>query len=148
MLAMTPDRPIAAIVGDLETELWRLRGLLAGRDEASLAGRPPSGKWSVLENVQHLTLTGLAHFVPDPRVWSVFGLVQVEPRSAKQLRLAAGGSIDDLLAAWHAGHEVIVARLLEQDTPAVRHHVSRHIRHQVQHIDEIGRLLSRMDRGR
>jgi DNA-binding GntR family transcriptional regulator len=144
MPAMTPDRPIAALVAELETELARLREMLVGRDEAALAVRPPSGKWSVLENLQHLTLTGLAHFsrfMPDHRDWSAFGLVQVEPRSEKQLRLAAGGSIDDLLAAWRAGHDVIVARLLRHDTPAVWHHVTRHIRHQRQHIKEIERLL-------
>lgn len=147
---MTPDRPIAAILAELETELARLREMLAGRDEAALAVRPTSGKWSVLENLQHLTLTGLAHFahfMPDHRDWSMLGLVQVEPRSEKQLRLAAGGSIDDLLAAWRAGHEVIVARLLGHDRPAVRHHVTSHIRHQQQHIATIERLLKRMDRG-
>ena len=148
---MTPDRPIAAILADLEAELARLREMLAGRDEASFAVRPPNGKWSVLENLQHLTLTGLAHFthfMPDHRDWSAFGLVKVEPRSEKQLRLAAGGSIDDLLAAWRKGHEVIVARVLRHDTPEVRHHVTRHTRHQAQHIDEIGKLLRRLDRGR
>jgi hypothetical protein len=139
------------ILAELEGELQRLGDMLAGRDEAMLAERPASGKWSVLENLQHLTLTGLAHFtrfMPDHRDWSAFGLVKVEPRSAKQLRLAAGGSIDDLLAAWRAGHAVIVPRLLAHDTPEVRHHVTRHTRHQVQHIDEIGRLLRRMDRER
>jgi hypothetical protein len=30
----------------------------------------------------------------------------------------------------------------------VRHHVTRHIRHQVQHIEEIRRLLKRIDQGR
>lgn len=144
---MTPDRPIAVIVAELETELARLGEMLAGRDEAVLAVRPPNGKWSVLENLQHLTLTGLAHFthfMPDYPDWSTFGLVQVEPRSEKQLRLEAGGSIDDLLAAWRAGHEVIVARLLAHDSPAVRHHVTSHIRHQQQHINEIQRLLKKM----
>ena len=146
---MNPEPTIATLLSTLEGELQRLRDMLAGRDPALLAQRPPNGKWSVLENLQHLTLTGLAHFtrfMPDHRDWSAFGLVQVEPRSEKQLRLAAGGSIGDLLAAWRAGHEVIVARLLRYDTPAVRHHVTRHIRHQVQHITTIERLLKRMDR--
>jgi len=146
---VNPEANPRQLLGVLEGEHQRLREMLAGRDEAALAVRPPSGKWSVLENLQHLTLTGLAHFsvfMPDERDWSKFGLVQVEPRSAKQLRLAAGGSIDDLLAAWRAGHEVIVARLLAHDTPAVRHHIARHTRHQQRHIEEIARLLKRMDR--
>jgi hypothetical protein len=139
------DEPgIRALLAQLEAEYARLREMLAGKDPALLAQRPPSGKWSVQENLQHLVLTGLAHlahFVPEQRDWSKFGLVQVEPRSAKQLRLAGGGSLEDLLAAWRTGHAVLAARLFEQDTPEVRHHVGRHIRHQQQHIQEIARLL-------
>ncbi len=144
-MAGEPD--IRSLLAQLEAEYARLREMLAGKDPALLAERPPSGKWSVLENLQHLVLTGLAHFtrlLPDHRDWSAFGLAQVEPRSAKQLRLAAGGSIDDLLAAWQRGHEVIVLRLLARDTPEVRHHLGRHIRHQQQHIREIARLLKRL----
>lgn len=52
--------------------------------------------------------------------------------------------MEELLAAWRAGHEVYVPALLAQDTPEVRHRVVRHVRHQEQHITEIERLLRRM----
>lgn len=43
------------MLAELETELARLREMLAGGTKL-LGVRPPSGKWSVLENPQYLTL--------------------------------------------------------------------------------------------
>jgi hypothetical protein len=144
---MVAERDIGTLLAELESEHERLRVMLAGTDAALLARRPPSGRWSILENVQHLVFTGNGHlgnFVPERRDWSSLGFEQVEPWAEKQLRLRAGGSMDELLAAWRAGYESYVPALLAQDTPDVRHRVVRHTRHQTQHITEIERLLRRM----
>ena len=150
--AMANERePLAmpALLQTLADDLARVRALLAGQDEAGFAQRPPNDHWSIVENVEHLVFTGLGHLsghVPELRDWGRFGLevVPPPPKFTKQVRLRDGGSIDALLDAWRAGLEFALPRLLEQDSPEVRHHLSRHIRHQRQHITEVGRLLKRL----
>jgi hypothetical protein len=126
-----------------------LRAMLHGKDAVLLSRRPPNYHWSVVENVKHLVFTGLGHmgqYVPELQDWGRFGLevVPPPPKFSKQVRLRDGGSIEALLDAWQAVLEFAAPRLLARDSPELRHHLSRHIRHQRQHIQEIGRLLKRL----
>jgi hypothetical protein len=144
--AMDTDPGVRNLLAGLDAEQWRLRRLLEGLDAASLAQRPPSGKWSILENVQHLVFAEWAHlgqFTPVPHNWAEYGLVEVLPRNLKQLRLdsTGDGSMDGLVDAWLASHASLVPHLAERDSPEFRRHLSRHITHQRTHIKEVERLL-------
>jgi hypothetical protein len=140
---------IRAQLADLEAMPGAVKQAVHGKDAALLSRRPPNDHWSVVENVQHLVFTGLGHLgahVAELQDWGRFGLevVPPPPKFSKQVRLRDGGSIDALLDAWQAVLEFAAPRLLARDSPELRHHLSRHIRHQRQHIQEIGRLLKRL----
>jgi hypothetical protein len=142
---MDTEPNLHSLLARLDAERERLRGLLEGNDIAVLARRPPSGKWSILENVQHLLFAEREHLgrrVAREQDWSEFGLVEVLPRKQKRLRLdnADGGFADKLLDAWMVAHAALAPRLAEMDSPEFRHRLARHITHQRTHIKEIERL--------
>lgn len=73
----------------IEAEQERLRDLLAGKDEALTAARPPDGKWSVLENVRHLIFAEQSHlgrFVQGGREWSSFALPHTNGQGQRWFR--------------------------------------------------------------
>ncbi len=53
--------PIALVLAQIDTSRGQLRALLEGLPDQVITQRPPSGKWSVLENVRHLLFAEQAH---------------------------------------------------------------------------------------
>lgn len=142
---MAGGTSVVDLLGELDAEQVRLRGMLSGRDEALLAERPPSGKWSVLENVRHLLFAEEGHlggFVAGGLPLSTMGL-PTTPLAPKLPHVGSTppSSVAEVLERWAAVHATIRAALMEQDTEEVRNRLGRHIKHQRSHIDGIGRLL-------
>ena len=141
--------PISAadLLASLEAEQHRLRDLLSGRDEAVLALRPPTGKWSVLENVRHLLFAEQAHlgqFVPGGYNWHPLGYTPETMLEAKKLSPADDApvpNVAEVLQAWQTVHANTRAALADQDTDEVRYRLGRHIKHQRSHVDAIARLI-------
>jgi DNA-binding GntR family transcriptional regulator len=138
---------VTAMLAQLGAEQRRLRDLLAGQDEALLAERPPSGKWSVLENVRHLLFAEQAHLGRFGQEWSSLGFTPQTMLHAKKLHTdGTAPTVAAVMAAWEAVHATTRAALAEQDTDEVRHRVVRHLKHQRRHITVIERLLRQQPR--
>ncbi len=121
-----------------------LRELLAG-DDPRFAERPPNGKWSVIENLQHLLFAEQAHFLrylENPPPWSPLALAPTGMQSQK--RLAGLGqptaSAREVLDAWAEVHES-TKTLASSDSPQLLNRLERHVRHLNAHVKVIERLL-------
>ena len=149
---MPQDITTNALLDQLDAEWTRLREALAGKDEALLAQRPPSGKWSVRENVRHLVFAELAHLtglVPGrDQDWRAASLPPHNLRVNMREKMVgtAAASVREALEVWQPLHVTIRAALAEQDTGEVRYRLGRHIKHQQQHVDEVARLLRQAQR--
>ncbi|MGD9932349.1 MAG: DinB family protein [Dehalococcoidia bacterium] len=143
---MTPDEDPLALLAAIGAERERLRAMLAGRDEPLLAERPPSGKWSVLENVRHLLFAEQSHlgrFQPGGRTWSPLGLPPTGMQGNRRLRgvgEAVPESVTEVLDAWAAAHAAIRPGI-EQDTTSAARAMQGNLRHLRAHIKVIERLL-------
>ena len=141
---MTRDDSVAALLAQLEAEQHRLRGLLSGKDDAALAQRPPSGKWSVMENVRHLLFAEqlhLGHLLPGGQHFSPLGLAPpINRPKFRDVGSATPSTVHEVLAAWEAAH-IRTRALVDHDTGDVRHALDRNLRHLRTHIRVIERLL-------
>jgi hypothetical protein len=141
---ITADAP--TLLAALEAEHQRLRSMLAGREPAKLGERPPTGKWSVVENVRHLLFAEELHlgrFVPGEREWSPLGLPPHGMQTPQRLRIFdvnATPDLDDVLEAWRIAHARIRPHLVE-DGEFLRRELFEHTRHLRAHVRVIERLL-------
>ena len=141
---MAQKETVVELLDELDAQQATLRELLAGKDNALLAERPPSGKWSVLENLRHMLFAEQAHlgFFPGGRQWSPVGYTPQMMLAVK--RMGTDGStpsVASVLAGWGSVHAATRAALRNYDTPGLRDHLRAHLRHQQQHVLTIERLL-------
>jgi hypothetical protein len=139
-----PQESAASLLMRIDDVQRHLHALLSDEDEALLARRPPSGQWSVLENVRHLLFAEQAHlrrFITKPQPWSPLGLA---PPSV-QRKLAIVGSkpptsVKEVLQAWQAIHQP-AGEMAQQDTAEVRKALAGNLRHLQGHTKVIERLI-------
>ena len=141
---MLPESAVE-LLAQVDAEQRRLRDLLAGVDEATLAQRPANGKWSVLENVRHLLFAEQLHlgrFAPGNEPFSPLGLTPNNMNGPKfrDVGSAPPSSVEEVLNAWEATHAVTRA-LPDSDTAEVRKALNRNLRHLRAHTRVIERLL-------
>jgi hypothetical protein len=140
------DGGLANLLGEIEAERLRLRHLLAGGHPALLAARPPSGKWSVLENVRHLLFAQEAHlgrFLPGGRNLSPLGLPPTGMQGNRRVRAAGTAEtadVNDVFDAWEASHAAVRV-YLQSDAEQVQKALARNLRHLRAHVRVIERLL-------
>lgn len=134
------------LLAALEAEQERLRSVLANREHATLAQRPPSGKWSVVENVRHLLFAEQLHFsrfLPGGPTWSPFGLPPDGMRDQKRFQQMGNtdtASVTEVLEAWAGVHAAIRPYLDHEDERTARA-LERNLRHLRAHARVIERLL-------
>lgn len=139
------DEDVATLLAHIGEEQERLRALLAGKDEAFLAQRPPSGRWSVVENVRHLLFAEHAHFgrvLPGGVRFDTPGLPPQPVKDVRRQRMVGteATGLAELLAAWAALHERASA-LAGEDTGPARRALFVNLRHLRAHVAVIERLL-------
>ena len=137
------DRPSHLLMATIDSERLRLRELLAGRDEAKLATRPPNGNWSVLENLQHLLFAGqgLGRYTPEGVQLSPLGLANEGlMRKFPVVGTVRPATSEEVFAAWDDSHRLL-AQLASEDTPRVRAALAKNLRHLRNHIAVIERQL-------
>lgn len=141
---MVAEPTAADLLREMESIHRHLRDLVAEGDPR-YAGRPPSGKWSVVENLCHLLFAEQLHLgrhLSSQPPWSTFGL----PPTGMQAQArfsglgAAPASAADVFDAWAVVHEATKA-LADNDMPKVRVSLARHVRHLRAHTRVIERLL-------
>ena len=145
---MPEEDTVASLFAALDAEQERLHALLAGRDEAKLAERPPNGSWSVVENVRHLLFAEQAHlrpFAPKGQEMSPFGLAHDGLLAKPSLRMVGSATPDnvgEVLDAWQAIHASIRSGT-PADTDEARTRLRNHIKHLRGHIQIIERGIRR-----
>ena len=142
---MAQKDTVLELLDQLDAQQATLRELLTGKDDALLAERPPSGKWSVLENLRHMLFAEQAHlgwWIPGDRQWSPVGYTPQMMLTVKRMGTdGSAPSVASVLAGWGSVHEDTRAALRNYDTPGLRDHLRAHLRHQQQHVLTIERLL-------
>jgi len=99
----------SATVTAIDRARAKLFRLLRSKDAKTLAKCPPSGDWSIIENVRHLLFAEQLHlgkFLPDGFEWNRVGL----GRKAKKYADVGKDATDDLevvIQAWNAVHRPI-----------------------------------------
>ena len=143
---MAPKDTVAELLDELDAQQATLRELLTGKDDALLAERPPSGKWSVLENLRHMLFAEQAHLgglVPGGRQWSPVGYTPQMMLVVKRMGTdGSAPSVASVLAGWGSVHAATRAALQNYgNNPRLGDHLGAHLRHQQQHVLTIERLL-------
>ena len=125
----------------MERRQAHLRELLAA-DTPDFAVRPPTGNWSVLENLQHLAFAEQAHFrryLADPQPWNKFALPNSGSPAAKGTGVLAANAAE-VFQEWAKVHEETMT-LVDNNDPRLVNRLERHLRHLNAHTRVIERLL-------
>ena len=99
--------PIMARIDDTRASLYEL---VRSTDAGVLAERPPSGEWSVVENVRHLLFAEQLHlgkFLPDAFEWSRVGLSGRTGRAYAGVGKDPTEDLEEVLKVWDAVHSSI-----------------------------------------
>ena len=121
-----------------------LAKLLRSQDAKALAKRPPSGDWSIIENVRHLLFAEQLHlgkFLPDGFEWSRVGLSGRTGRAYAEVGKDATDDLEEVLQEWNAVHRPI-RKAVKGGDAEVQNVLAGNLRHLVHHIDIIKTLLS------
>jgi hypothetical protein len=155
-----------ALISTLDRTRRQLFALLRRQDARVLAKRPPSGDWSIIENVGHLVFAEQAHlgkFLPDGTAWgpmdlrprgkpfAVKGGTVVIRREGRQLVADFEGAqppsdLERALQSWDVIHRPIRAAL-KADPARAADALERHLGHLQRHVEAIEKLLRRASAG-
>ena len=138
------DHPADKWIAEIGDRQKYLRDLLSDNDPR-YALRPPSGKWSVIENLQHLVFAEQAHFrryLENPPPWNPYALPPTGMQSQQRLRGLGQSPRDasEVLGAWAEIHQS-TRTLAHLDTPQFLNRLERHVKHLNTHVKVIERLL-------
>lgn len=134
---------IPALIKKVDAQRSSLAKLLRAQQPRALTKRPPSGEWSVIENVRHLLFAEQLHFdrfLPGKTAWNRFGL---SGRTGKAYADVGTEPTDDLavvLKAWNDIHRRIRSALRDGDEE-VRQQLIGNLLHMHAHIGVIKGLL-------
>ena len=156
------EQSVAALVAEVDRVRRRLYALLRAQDERVLSKRPPSGKWSIIENVRHLIFAEQAHlgpFLPDGSTWRLSqrerafavddGVVVLRVRERQLVPEYSGaqpkGELEGALRAWDVIHRPIRKAVKVQGEDAL-HALERHLKHLLRHVEVIEKELARVSK--
>lgn len=123
-----------------------LIGMIETRNKETLTKRPPSGEWSVIENVRHLLFAEQLHlgrFVPEGGGFSKLGLTPDFFKEMPQFAEVDTEPTDDLekvLAAWDEVHQATLEALVDSKAVTPKD-VQDHLDHLLFHLNIIEKLL-------
>ena len=142
---------ISLLLKQIDVARAAVRLTLDGMPEHAIAQRPPSGKWSVIENVRHLLFAEQAHMgrlFRERPAWSPLGFTPETMREARKLpeTSADGPPVDAVWAAWDLIHRATVRRIKAMHSADTEHALTRHLKHLQAHqliIERLARQLSK-----
>src|SRR5690242_5053574 len=108
--AASTNESASELLKALEDGQSALPTRLADLDPSLAALRPPSGKWSVVENVRHLLFAEQLHLGglgPEKVVWSAYGFDPETMRHQRKLPPvdeAPAYRLQEVFAAWEQMH--------------------------------------------
>ena len=137
------DAATTELRGSIDEARSGLTALLRSKDAQALAKRPPSGEWSIIENVRHLLFAEQLHlgkFLPDGFEWSRLGLSGRTGRAYAEIGTDPTEDLEEVLQAWDAVHSPI-RKAVKGGDEEVQKGLGRNLKHLVRHIDTIKTLL-------
>ena len=143
------DDGVLLLLEQIDAARADLRLKLDRMPETALEQRPPSGAWSVLENVRHLLFAEQAHIgrlLRERPVWSPLGFTPETMRAARKLPPPStlGPTLAEVWAAWDVIHRANVARISETRPADAANALTRHLSHLRAHIATIERLVRQL----
>lgn len=137
------DAGTAKLLRSIDKKRSGLAALLRSQDANALAKRPPSGEWSIIENVRHLLFAEQLHlgkFLPDGFEWSRLGMSGRTGRAYAEVGTDPTEDLEEVLQEWHAVHRPI-RKAVKGGDEEVQKVLARNLKHLVHHIDIIKTLL-------
>ncbi len=131
------------LLRDIDKARSGLARLLRSQDPKALAKRPPTGDWSVIENVRHLLFAEQLHlgkFLPDGFEWSRVGLSGRTGRAYVEVGKDPTDDLEEVLRAWDAVRTPIREAFRGGDDE-VQKKLGLNLKHLERHIDTIKTLL-------
>ena len=142
---------VAALLEQIDETRGHLRQMLRGRDRATLARRPPSGNWSIVENVRHLLFAEQAHlgrYLPDGFEFSPMALAHDQlARKHSPVNTDPTDDLARVFRAWDAFHRRVRAALPQATADGLADRLVRHHKHLRAHVRVIERLLRQLEPG-
>lgn len=126
--------------------------MLGGRDEVALESRPPSGKWSVLENVRHLLFAEEAHlgqFHAAGRSWSPLGYTPEGMLASKRMESSPNDpapTVAAVMEEWARVRATTHRDLVSREDAEVHRMLVVNLRHLRAHETDIAKQLRKSDR--
>ena len=137
------DADTAQLVRKIDEARSGLATLLGSQDAKALAKRPPSGEWSIIENVRHLLFAEQLHLgkiLPDSFEWSRHGMSGRTGRAYAEVGTDPTENLEEVLQEWHAVHRPI-RKAVKGGDAEVQKMMARNLKHLLHHIDIIKTLL-------
>ncbi len=131
------------LLGSIDEARSGLVALLRSKDAQALAKRPPSGEWSVIENVRHLLFAEQLHlgkFLPNGFEWNRLGLSGRTGRAYVEVGKEPTDDLEEVLRAWDAVRSPIREAVRGGDEE-VQKKLRLNLKHLERHIDTIETLL-------
>lgn len=144
---MTGQEDTEALVSDLDRVRADLYALLRSKDATVLTSRPPSGEWSIIENVRHLLFAEQLHlgkFLPDGFEWSRAGLSGRTGSAYADVGTEPSDDLEEVLTAWDTVRRPIIEAVNNADERA-REGLARNLKHLRRHVEVIEELLGDED---
>ena len=139
-----PQAPhTAELIRRIDKARSSLAKLLRSQDQKTLAKRPPSGDWSIIENVRHLLFAEQLHlgkFLPDGVEWSRLGMSGRTGKAYVDVGKDATDDLEIVLKEWHALHRPIRKAVRGGDAE-VQKALAGNLFHLRRHIEAIKTLL-------
>ena len=141
---MVPPRAATELIGSIDEARAGLTAFLRSKDAQALAERPPSGQWSVIENVRQLLFAEQLHlgkFLPNGFEWNRVGLSGRTGKRYAKVGKDATDDLEEVLQAWDTVHRPIRGAVRGGDEE-VQKKLRLTLKHLVRHIDTIKTLLA------
>jgi hypothetical protein len=136
---------VARYVEQIDRERGRLRKMLLSKNPTLLSRRPPSGDWSIIENVRHLLWAEQRHlgrFLPGPVQWSRVGMTGFRGREFADVGTKPTANLEEVFTEWDEIHKS-VRRAVKSATGDVAAALTGNHKHLLYHINIIEKLLVR-----
>lgn len=143
---MAEREDAAVLLARIDDTRARLCDLMRSTDASVVIERPPSGQWSVLENVRHLLFAEQLHLgslLPDGQVWSEVGLTPhflAGEAAFREVGSKPTNDIDEVLEAWDTVHAT-TRELFSDANEEMCQALQRNLDHLLFHVGIIESLL-------
>lgn len=141
----------ATLLSEIDRAKRRLRAVLRSSDKrahgtGALTKHPPSGNWSVIENLRHLLFAEQLHlgkFLPDGFEWSRVAFSGRTGKAYAQVGTEPTDDLEKIFKEWDRIHRPIRKLVKASSDPDIQRQLAGNLMHLNRHIATIEKLLSK-----